>query len=372
MSSNNMKNDNFSANGNTLDKVDGNVFINSPQQKNSNNKTVVYKEIKYPKRQSKKEREKEQKKTQRPGLRDRYKKPITCFGTVVCPYPNSDFYTVVNVVGSHGNYMADHIQLNFKESLYDYKGQDPLLDKYIRFTGLVDKYPKDGGFEYCVNITDKVDIRSSKIYYDKKPIMFEANEIDINSVSKFLSRSNITKLYDLVDYLRCEIDVIVEDILPIDYIPFYIYNQYFLNTTTYNLYDGNFRDQGFSEECVLDVIMLLSYVLFELQSNKSYDLFNLFKNICYVCNMIQGVEKLTIYSINENIDATYEENPEFIKFCKNKLKREGKHKLKSLWYVAKLRKLDFQMENPKCAYIDEHILTNKAYYIINKYINKDK
>lgn len=372
MSYNNMNNDNFNANGNTLDKVDGNVFINSPQQKNSINKTVVYKEIKYPNRQSKKEREKEQKKTQRPGLRDRYKQPITCFGTVVCPYPNSDLYTVVNIVGSHGNYMADHIQLNFKEDLYDYKGQNPLLDKYIRFTGLVDKYPKNGGYEYCVNITDKVDIRSSKIYYDKEPVKFNPEEIDIDSISTFLNKSNITKLYDLVDYLRCEIDIIVEDILPIDYIPFYIYNQYFLNTTTYNLYEGNFRDQGFREGCVLDIILLLSYTLFELQSNYSYDLFNLFENICYACNIIQGIEKLTIYNIDNKMDATYDMNPEFIEFCRTRLGYEGKHKLKSLWYVAKLRKMDFQMENPKCDYIDKQILTNKAYYIINKYINKDK
>ena len=268
--------------------------------------------------------------------------------------------------------MADHIQLNFKEELYDYKGQNPLLDKYIRFTGLVDKYPKDGRFEYCVNITDKVDIRSSKIYYDKEPIIFNPDKIDIDSISMFLNKSNITKLYNLVDYLRCEIDIIVEDILPMDYIPFYIYNQYFLSTTTYNLYEGNFRDQGFREECVLDIILLLSYTLFELQSNNSYDLFNLFENICYACNIIQGVEKLTVYNFDKKLDATYEMNPEFIKFCKMRLGYEGKNKLKSLWYVAKLRKWDFQMENPKCDYIDKQILTNKAYYIINKYINKDK
>ena len=279
---------------------------------------------------------------------------------------------MVNIVGSHGNYMADHIQLNFKEDLYDYKGQNPLLDKYIRFTGLVDKYPKNGGYEYCVNITDKVDIRSSKIYYDKEPVTFNPEEIDIDSISMFLNKSNITKLYDLVDYLRCEIDVIVEDILPIDYIPFYIYNQYFLNTTTYNLYEGNFRDQGFREECVLDIILLLSYTLFELQSNYSYDLFNLFENICYACNIIQGIEKLMIYNANNKLDAIYEINPKFIDFCRTRLGYEGNRKLIKLWREVKLRKWDFQMENPKCDYINEQILTNKAYYIINKYINKDK
>ena len=353
----NMGDNNFNGNKNSIDQSVG---------KTIENKTYV--KLQYPKRQTQKEREQEQRKTERPGLRDKENKLITCFGLVVCKYQYSDFYTVVNVVDKNGNYIADHIQLNFKEDVYDYKGQNPLLDSYIRFTGLVGTYPKSNKEEYCINITDKVDMTSSRIYYTEDIIDYEKVDVDYNNIENYLKRANITKIYDLIDNLRNEINNITEDILSNDFIFYYIVNQYFLNRATYNMYEGEFRDQGFSEECVVDILVLLGHILFDLKFSSITDLYDLFKLICYSCNILQGVTKLTIYNSFGNRDATYEMNPEFIKFCKYKLGCEGNRKIGKLWNVATLRKYDFQMNIPRLDKLTKDMMTYRSYHMLSKYI----
>lgn len=360
----------YTNNGGNKNKIEhsSKVYINSPQQKVLENKTNVYKKIQYPKRMTQKERERDQRKTERPGLRDRENKLITCYGLVVCPYPNSDLYTVVNVVDKNGNYIADHIQLNFQEDMYDYKGQNPMLDRYIRFTGMVGTYPKSNTNEFCVNITDKVDMTSSKIYYTEEIIDREKIDINYKEISQYLKRSNITKIYDLIDEIRRELNEITEVVLSKDFIFFYIVNQYFLNRATYNMYEGEFRDQGFSEECVLDILILLGHTLFEIKDKETTDLYALFEMICYSCNILQGVEKFVIRTRFGTDNVSYESNPEFIKFCKYKLGCEGHRKLGNLWYVATLRKLDFGMENPVHSSLTKNMIIYRTYHMIKDYI----
>lgn len=197
------------------------------------NKSVVYKNLKYPKRMSNEEKEKLMKETQRPVLRDKCGKRITCFGLTVCKYPYSNFYTVVNIVDKNGNYIADHIQLDYKEDLYIYDGQIPLKDNYIRFTGMVDKYNRENGSDdYCINITDRVYMTSSELYYDEEILNYENIDIDYNNISNFIKMSNMTKIYDIIDMLRKDINDITDDLLPNDYIFYYILNQYFINQAT--------------------------------------------------------------------------------------------------------------------------------------------
>jgi hypothetical protein len=362
MSKNNM-------NGNTINVSKGSKFqqgdININKKVENNIK--VYK-ISQPKRMTKAKREKEQKKTDRPGLRDRENKLITCYGLVVCPYPYSDLFTVVNIVDKNGNYIADHIQLNFREDIYNYSGQIPTLDRYIRFTGLVGKYPKSDRDEFCVNITDKVDMTSSKIYYTEDIIDYEKIKINYKNIGNYLNKVNITKIYDLIDNIRDEINDITEVVLTKDFIFYYIVNQYFLNKATYNMYEGEFRDQSFPEECVLDILLILSHVLFDLKDNEVTDVYSLFELISYSCNIFQGIEKFIIKNSFDEYDAKYNDNPKFIKFCRDKLGCEGKRKLGNLWYNAKLRKLDFNMKNPVHPVLTKDMITYRAYHMLNSYI----
>lgn len=365
--SNNM---NYHNNGGNENKIEGSekIYINSPQQKTSENKTTVYKKIQYPKRITKNQREKEQKKTDRPGLRDRENKLITCYGLVVCQYPYSDLFTVVNVVDKNGNYIADHIQLNFKEDLYNYSGQNPTLDRYIRFTGLVGKYSKYDREEFCINITDKVDMTSSKLYYTEDIIDYEQIKIDYKNIGNYLNKVNITKIYDLIDNIRDEINDITEVVLTRDFIFYYIVNQYFLNKATYNMYEGEFRDQGFSEDCVLEILLILAHVLFDLKDKEATDIYSLFELIAYSCNIFQGIRKFVVKNSFDEHDAKYNDNPEFVKFCRDKLGYEGKRKLGNLWYNAKLRKLDFNMKNPIHPKLTKDMITYRAYHMLNLYI----
>lgn len=363
MSKNNMNN-------NTINVSNGSKFQqgNNIIDKKVDNKLIINKKIQYPKRMTQKERENEQKKTERPGLRDRENKLITCYGLVVCPYPYSDFFTVVNVVDKNGKYIADHIQLNFKEDEYDYSGQNPLLDRYIRFTGLVGKYKKSNMEEFCVNITDKVDMTSSKLYYTEDIIDYEKVKIDYKLIGDYLYRNNITKIYDLIDNIRDEINEITEVVLSKDFIFYYIVNQYFLNKATYSMYEGEFRDQGFSEECVLDILIILSHVLFDIKYKETTDLFSLFELICFSCNIFQGIDRFIIRNKFDSFNASYKDNPNFIKFCKHKLGCEGNRKMGNLWYNAKLRKLDFNMVNPNHPKLTKEMIMYRAYHMLNSYL----
>ena len=57
-------------------------------------------------------KEKLMKETNRPHLKDKVGQKITCFGFVVKPYTkyNDSLYTVINIVDSHGEYVADLTQ----------------------------------------------------------------------------------------------------------------------------------------------------------------------------------------------------------------------------------------------------------------------
>lgn len=124
------------------------------------------------------------------------------------------------------------------------------------------------------------------------------------------------------------------------------------------MYEGLFRDQGFEEECVLDIMIILGHVLFDLKDRQKTELYNLFKLVVYSCNILQGIKSFT----------TYKNNPEFINFCTNKLRCTGKRKLKKLWYIIQLRQLDFNMDDPKHPKLTKDMMTYRAYHMINNYI----
>ena len=344
----------INGNSNKLNKNNMNI--------DKSNNTIIYKKIEYPTRQSKEEREKLQKITQRPALMDNVGKPMTCFGLVAGKHRNG-LYTVINVVDKHGKYVADHIHLDFKEDEYDYKGIDPLLDRFIRFTGIVSTYKKGENDDYCINIIDKIDIRASLLYYIGDPLDYEVLETFPDKINEFLRTCNITAIYNIIDEIRNRINILTEDVACSDFVYYFIINQYFLNTATYSIYDGELRDQGFNECCILDLLILLSVTLYDLKTHKSIDLYTLFHKIVCYCNLIQGINKFNRYDDGFERILPYDYNPGFVRFCK-KLGYEGKRKFNLLWANALLRRKSFDMYDPVPKDLTREILVERMHHVI--------
>ena len=149
-----------------------------------------------PKRISKKEREEKEKITRRPCLKDKLGQKITCFGYVVGKHKYlTHLYTIVNVVDLKGEFAADHIQLDFKEDVYDYT-----YDKgsYVRFTGIVTSYIRKSNntVDYTIDITKKVLVLSGD--YDLLEDYEPVRKISDSDIEKFICSQNITKIQDVI------------------------------------------------------------------------------------------------------------------------------------------------------------------------------
>ena len=365
-----MKNNNHNNLSNEFSNITvGNDFNNKNSQVKSGNQidksknntkevTINNKIYKIPKRISNEELEKIIKLKVRPNLQDKLGQYIECFGYVVGQYKDVDGrYTVINVIDVDKNiYTSDHIQLDFKENLYDYSND---IGHFIRFEGIVIKYPKGNSFGYTINITSKVKIMMSAYINLDGSIDYSNEEIDFNKIKNYLYCKNITKIYDLIDKIRFEINKKLEGVCSEDFIYYYIINQLYLNQATYYIYDGRFENQGFSGDSVINTLIILSNVLYELTTNYEMPLTRILNLVAQSCNVIQGVENYN------NIDS----NPKLIEFIKTYIgKNTGKKKLKSIWNFIQHRKENFNELNPNVNHWKEKDLVIRAYTILNEYI----
>lgn len=327
-----------------------NINNDSSINKDVNIKKYIHNKIK-PKRISKEEIEKQKKKTMRPHLKDKVGKLITCFGYVVGKYGDySDLYTVINVIDINGRYAADHIQLDFKENEYDYT-----YDRgcYIRFTGRVIEYNRSNGTsDYTIDIIDKVSMFPSKYYYNED--INDHVDFDVSGINNILSRSNMTKVYNILENIRDKINDLTDYYFMNDFIYYYVINQYMLNTVAYNIYDGELRDQGFDDNIILDIIMILGSTLYDLTHNEQLDLSDILSSICYKCNVIQGV---FAYNGLEN-------NPKFMKFIQKNIGLYGKRKCKAIWYFILQRKMDFKESNPNPENITKQQIQSQKHIVL--------
>ena len=340
----------FNGNGNN------NSLVNKQNRENIINKYEINNLI--PVRKTEKEIEKEMKETMRPCLRDNVNKLITCFGYVISSFQKlgDGWYTVVNVMDRNGNYLSDHIQLNFKQNIFHY---DFTEGDYIRFTGYVTDYVRsDGSKDYSVNIIDKVELIPSKYHYNDELINYD-NEIDFGKLRDYLSNSNITKINMLLEQMRKELNDLTKYYYIDDFIYYYILNQFMLNTATYKLYEGELRDQKIKDEIIINIMCILGSVIFEMKSNREIELYDLLHFICEHCNIIQGVRCYT--DVNKN--------PDFGTFCTNFMNCNGKKKTSKLFHFVKLRYLDFKNKDTNSFNITKQDMLLRTYIILNNYIN---
>ena len=261
------------------------------------------------------------------------------------------------MVDKNGKYVADHIQLDFKENIYDYTNDE---GDYVKFTGNVKSYSRKNNNpdDYEIDIIGKVSVYPSDFFYIDKMIDYGEVDLDVNKITDYLSKSNMTKIYDLLEKLRYELNMLTDDVYVKDFIYYYIINQYMLNIAVYNMYDGEIRDQGFSEDNILNLINILGSIIFDIKSKEHNHLRNIMDNVCKHCNVIQGVQ--TYRSSNLN--------PEFKTFCKNNIYENiSKKKLTKLWNNVLFRKTNFQ-DNEPCGDLDNNKILLRAYYIINEFI----
>lgn len=356
-------------NNSTINLYDKSKFIGDDILINKNIKNINVNKI--PKRMTVTEREAQRQETLRPSLKERVGEIITCFGYVVKKYGKyNDRYTIINIVDKKGKFCADHIQLDFKTDDYEYNTN--IIGKYVKFTGKVKLYERyDGSKDYTVDILEEVDIMSSRFYFNENDILdYKDVCIDHRYIDEYLSRVNITKIYDIINILRNEIN----DITDIDFLYYYILNQYTLNTATYRIYNGELRDQNFNEDMVLELLLLLGSTLFELKSKEINYLGDIMNLICQHCNLLQGINTYEGKGKYNDYDET--KNPGLIDFYKKRLfygkkfNKVGKEKIKDAWYFINFRKNNFYQEKPYKEYINEESIKMRAYFIIDQYIPK--
>ena len=130
-----------------------------------------------------------------------------------------------------------------------------------------------------IDIIGKVSIYPSDFFYIDNLLDCEKIDLDINKITDYLSKSNMTKIYDLLEKLRSELNMLTDDVCVEDFVYYYIINQYMLNTAVYNMYDGELRDQGFTGDNILNLINILGSIIFDIKSRKKIKIFY----IVYIC-----------------------------------------------------------------------------------------
>lgn len=324
-----------------------------------NHETIINNYKMLPKRISKKEREEKEKITRRPCLKDKLGQKVTCFGYIVGKHKYlTHLYTIVNVVDIKGEFAADHIQLDFKEDIYNYT-----YDKgsYIRFTGIVKSYIRKSNntIDYTVEITKKVLILSGD--YDLLDVYNPIRKLPDSNIEKFLCGQNITKIQDVILKIRDDINDLTNGLFFEDYLYYYVLNQYTLNQATYSFYQGELRDQNINEDCILGILIILASLLYELKTRDSY-IGEIMSHIAIKCNILQGIEKYTRPEDNPGLQTFYRD------IISNTNQQPGKKLLKYLFNFIANRYYDFGHKTTNDLKISVKDIKQQAYTIIEQFI----
>ena len=354
----------FNINGND------NQFTNKQNKQNNidnsknidkSNQTInkIYKVTKEPKRLSKEQIEQLKQITMRPHLKDRVNQYIECYGYEVGNYRNSiDRHTIINLVDANGNkFAADHVQVDFKHYIYDYTDDE---GHYVKIKGYVKEYPKNGKVDYTIEITEKVKVMLSRYIAVDNIVDYEdLTKEDIKNINKLLSTGNMTKIYDLIEAIQNEINVLTEYLFSEDYIYHYIICQYFLGQAVYKMYNGKLRDQGFCEVMVLDILYILCNVYYQLTTSSYISLTDSLFTVIQSCNIIQHVQSYT----------NVEDNPGFIDFCKERLGTSRSRKSKKIWNEFVLwRYSNFGKQRPNVNNWSKKDLITTSYLVIKRFM----
>lgn len=345
INNNSINKSNILGNSSTADSSFNNESYNTT---NSYNKTIINNI--YPIRKSEKDKKKEQDKIQRPYLHDKVGKIIKGYAYVSKEY-KPGVYTIMNLTDINGKYIADHIQLDIKENLYNY---DDYRSKFIKFIGVANEYNyKNGDVNYGIDISEPVIFLSDNIITENK--LF-SDEVDIDNIRQYLYNVEFNDLQKIMKTLYKRLsDLTIE--FGVDFIYNYLINSYTLYNATYDLYKGELQNNKLNDLAILDLIMLLGFVIYEIEcSVGNISLKNIFEYISFGCNVLQGIDTYNKHSKG------------FENFCLNNI-NDNRKALKKAWSIARYRKINFGSD-PNPHNITKNRIAVSAYNILNEYIRK--
>lgn len=321
-----------------------------------NNNIKIIKESEKPKRKNKEEIEKMKKEVQRPYLKHKLNEIVHCFGYIVGRYRNTNRYTVINIVDVDGNYVADHIQLdlqNYENELIKPLGEDSIY--FIRFKGVVRQYIRqDKTVDYEIRLIDKPIVFSIMYFNMQGCVDYDIEKVNKNKIINYLSTAPIDELYNLLEKLKDEINDLSRHEFGVNYVYSYAVNQYMLNSATYDLYNKLLHKKDLNEDSILDLIILLSSIVYTFKYNEQVSLVYIMKYISYMCDILQGVNNQ-----NQSIEK-------FKQFCVEKIKVESKRKIDELIHSVRCRKMNFGINDlEECT---ESNLYEYAYCVLNEII----
>ena len=326
-----------------------NIFGDNNNNNNFNNITNNITNI-YPKHQSLAEQQKERDKRQRPYLADKEGQLVKGYGYIVRKY-DSENYTVINLTDLNGVYIADHVQLNLKENIYEYKYKS----NFIQFEGITYSYSrKDKTHDYSINITKPVICHCDNIsncnYNDK----FFDIELDFNKFLNYFYKAEYNELLRLLNKLTERLNKITIEFGK-NFVYNFIINNFMLYNATYDLYNEELQNNKFTYESLISLILIISSTIFSIETSHNIYLESVLSYIVYACNVEQG-----IYTYKGATD-------EFIKFCQSIDIKPNSKRMKKAWNKIILRKYNFG-ENPNPLNYTKNEISERAYLLLNDYI----
>lgn len=326
---------------------DNNSYSNVSSHNNNSFNTIT--NI-YPRSQSKKERDKEREQKQRPYLADKEGKLVKGYGYIVRQY-FGDMYTVINLTDLNGVYMSDHVQMDIKDSIYEYKYKS----NFIYFEGYSHQYKRSNGtYDYEINISEPIEFLGNKVMNCNYTEKYYNIELDYEKFLKYFYKAEYNDLFRLLNKLSERLDK-----LTIEFGKRFVYNNiinnFMLYNATYDLYNEELQNNMINIEGLISLILIISSTIFKIETNTMMDIEFILSYIAFTCNIEQGI---TTYN---------KQTKEFEKFCNNINIPINSKKLKKAWNKIILRKYNFGNDiNP--FKITKDMLAETAYYILNDYI----
>lgn len=304
----------------------------------------------YPKAQSKKEKDKEREQKQRPYLADKEGKLVKGYGYIVKQY-SDDLYTVINLTDLNGVYMADHVQMDIKDNIYDYKYKS----NFIYFEGYSHQYRrKDGTYDYEINISEPIEFLGNKVMNCNYTEKYYDIELNFDKFLKYFYKVEYNELFRLLNKLSERLDK-----LTIEFGKRFVYNNiinnFMLYNATYDLYNEELQNDMINIEGLISLILIISSTIFKIETNTTMDIEFILSYIAYACNLEQGI---TTYN---------KQTKEFERFCNNINIPINSKKLKKAWNKIILRKQNFG-KNVNPFEITKNMLAETAYLILDEYI----
>lgn len=325
------------------------IFGDNNNSNNSFNTTNNITNI-YPKHQSLEEQQKERDKVQRPYLADKEGQLVKGYGYIVRKY-NDKCYTVINLTDLNGVYMADHVQMDLKENIYDYKYKS----NFIKFEGTVYKYNRNNSTnDYSVNISKPVlccyDSVANCNYNDKLLDI----DLDINKFLDYFYKAEYNELIRLLNKLTERLNKITIEFGK-NFVYNFIINNFMLYNATYDLYNEELQNNKFTYESLISLILIVASTIFNIETSHTIEISSILSYIACACNIEQG-----IYTYNKSPD-------EFIRFCQGIDIKPNSKRMRKAWSKIILRKYNFG-ENPNPLNYSKDEISEMAYLLLNDYI----